>query len=188
MNKEIIDQALKIISDPVTCARIKQSLQFINAQTQYFDFEENSEIENRIVIKAEKRTEEKEIRLPRRIGYIMDTLFELTANQSTHIKPEKIETDHFTLDTRRLEFRSGEITATLTEKENEILAFLYNHAPKTVSKKDLLGNIWEYADNVETHTLETHIYRLRQKIEKDPANPEILMTSGSGYKLNCGNN
>ena len=74
-------------------------------------------------------------------------------------------------------------TALLTEKEVALLRFLHAQKGKSITRKELLEQIWEYADGVETHTLETHIYRLRQKIEKDPAKPEILQTTEDGYRV-----
>src|ERR1700752_1036341 len=71
----------------------------------------------------------------------------------------------------------------LTEKENAILRFLYRAGQLPVSRETLLQEVWGYNSGVTTHTLETHIYRLRQKIEKDAANPEILVTESGGYKL-----
>jgi DNA-binding response OmpR family regulator len=70
----------------------------------------------------------------------------------------------------------------LTEKETNILKFLHASAG-TVPRDILLHEVWGYSPAVATHTLETHIYRLRQKIEKDAANPEILVTEAGGYKL-----
>ena len=71
----------------------------------------------------------------------------------------------------------------LTEKETSILRFLYRADTKVVTRDILLTEVWGYNANVTTHTLETHIYRLRQKIEKDPSNAQILVTEGGGYKL-----
>ena len=71
----------------------------------------------------------------------------------------------------------------LTEKEKEILLILHAAYPAAISREDLLERVWEYADGVQTHTLETHIYRLRQKIERDPAVPKILLTADDGYIL-----
>jgi len=70
----------------------------------------------------------------------------------------------------------------LTEKEAAILRFLYR-AGAPVSRETLLGEVWGYNAGVNTHTLETHIYRLRQKMERDPANAEILVTTPGGYRL-----
>lgn len=71
----------------------------------------------------------------------------------------------------------------LTEKETAILRYLYRAGQRPVSREILLQEVWGYNSGVTTHTLETHIYRLRQKVEKDTANPAILVTEGGGYKL-----
>ncbi len=61
----------------------------------------------------------------------------------------------------------------LTEKETNILKFLYRSGKTTVAREVLLHEVWGYNAGVTTHTLETHIYRLRQKIEPDPSNAQI---------------
>ena len=71
----------------------------------------------------------------------------------------------------------------LTEKETAILRFLYRAGQQVVTRDVLLREVWGYNANVTTHTLETHIYRLRQKIEADPANATLLLTEAGGYKL-----
>ena len=71
----------------------------------------------------------------------------------------------------------------LTEKETAILKFLYRAGEKVITRDVLLHEVWGYNSGVTTHTLETHIYRLRQKIEKDPSKAELLVTDVGGYKL-----
>ena len=71
----------------------------------------------------------------------------------------------------------------LTEKETAILKYLYRAGEKVISREVLLHEVWGYNSGVTTHTLETHIYRLRQKVEKDAASPSILVTEAGGYKL-----
>jgi hypothetical protein len=78
--------------------------------------------------------------------------------------------------------KSGKIVR-LTEKERDILIKLYDRRGGTVDRRELLDDIWGYAEGIETHTLETHIYRLRQKIEEDPARPLWLLTDETGYRL-----
>lgn len=70
----------------------------------------------------------------------------------------------------------------LTDKETAVLKFLYR-SDKTVDREILMHEVWGYNAAVRTHTLETHIYRLRQKIEADPSNPSLLVTEGGGYRL-----
>jgi DNA-binding response OmpR family regulator len=72
----------------------------------------------------------------------------------------------------------------LTDKETAILKFLYRAAGKPVARQVLLNEVWGYNAAVTTHTLETHVYRLRQKIEPDPAISRLLLTEGGGYRLN----
>lgn len=71
----------------------------------------------------------------------------------------------------------------LTEKETAIVKYLYRAEQKIIGRDELLEQVWGYNSGVTTHTLETHIYRLRQKIEKDPSNARLLVTEGGGYKL-----
>ena len=71
----------------------------------------------------------------------------------------------------------------LTEKETNILKFLYRATEQVVPRDILLHEVWGYNASVTTHTLETHIYRLRQKIEPDPGKASILITENGGYRL-----
>ncbi|MBR0646536.1 response regulator transcription factor [Plastoroseomonas hellenica] len=71
----------------------------------------------------------------------------------------------------------------LTEKEAAILKYLYRAGGRPVPRQILLNEVWGYNSAVTTHTLETHIYRLRQKVEPDPTAARLLLTEGGGYRL-----
>lgn len=71
----------------------------------------------------------------------------------------------------------------LTEKESATLKYLFRSANMVISRDVLLSEVWGYNSGLDTHTLETHIYRLRQKIERDPSNAELLVTESGGYRL-----
>lgn len=71
----------------------------------------------------------------------------------------------------------------LTEKETNILKYLYRSGGKPVGRDELLHEVWGYNPAVTTHTLETHVYRLRQKIEPDPGQARLLITESGGYRL-----
>lgn len=71
----------------------------------------------------------------------------------------------------------------LTEKETAILRYLLRAGEAAVGRDALLREVWGYNAGVTTHTLETHVYRLRQKIERDPSRAEILVTEPGGYRL-----
>jgi hypothetical protein len=119
---------------------------------------------------------------PVRIGAVLALIHRLLAgnfgNEVISIGPYQLNTLNYDL----IEQKTGRVIR-LTEKESQILALLAQRPGEIVSRKALLENVWNYADGIETHTLETHIYRLRQKIEKDPANPALLLTEEAGYKL-----
>lgn len=82
---------------------------------------------------------------------------------------------------RKLTNLKNQETHRLTGKECEILAFFYKRKGEEISKDDLLKNIWSYHPDVATHTLETHIYRLRQKLEENPTTPQLLLNCKDGY-------
>jgi DNA-binding response OmpR family regulator len=71
----------------------------------------------------------------------------------------------------------------LTEKETNILKYLYRSGAKPVPREELLTEVWGYNAGVTTHTLETHVYRLRQKIEPHPGEAKLLVTEAGGYRL-----
>jgi DNA-binding response OmpR family regulator len=85
--------------------------------------------------------------------------------------------------TKLLTDRSGRRRVRLTEKETAILKYLYRAGDQAIGRDTLLGEVWGYNAGVTTHTLETHVYRLRQKIERDPTRAEILVTEPGGYRL-----
>ena len=98
---------------------------------------------------------------------------------------QEITFAHFSLDVREkiLKNMKTEESQRLTEKESQLIRFFYQHRGTELSKETLLQEIWAYHPDAETHTLETHIYRLRQKVEDDPNNPQIILNGREGYVL-----
>jgi DNA-binding response OmpR family regulator len=78
---------------------------------------------------------------------------------------------------------NNNLKISLSEKETCVLKRLYRSGNEGISKDRLLLEIWGYNPTAETHTVETHIYRLRQKIEDDPSDPKILVSGKHGYCL-----
>jgi DNA-binding response OmpR family regulator len=76
------------------------------------------------------------------------------------------------------------VAVAMTPKEIEILKFLYEHRNHTVTRDQLLSEVWGYDESVSTRTVDNFILRLRQKVESDPAHPRVILTiHGAGYKL-----
>jgi DNA-binding response OmpR family regulator len=116
-----------------------------------------------------------------RLGAILD---QIKSHQDQKIRPKNLKISTYTLNTIHHEWtNAGGDMIKLTEKETDILLTLWNKNGKPVSRDTLLNTVWGYVSDTETHTLETHIYRLRQKIEVDPSDPEIIITSEDGYYL-----
>lgn len=90
---------------------------------------------------------------------------------------------HFLLDMREKTLKNIQTQEEfrLTGKECDLLRYFYQRAHQHISKDKLLKDIWEYHPETTTHTLETHIYRLRQKLEANPAEPTILVNCKEGY-------
>ncbi|PZO85403.1 MAG: hypothetical protein DI626_07515 [Micavibrio aeruginosavorus] len=104
--------------------------------------------------------------------------------KSALMPADKIEIGTGMLDVREnMWFGADGEAVRLTDKESGILLCLAQAKGAAVGRQELLDRVWAYAEGVETHTLETHIYRLRQKIEPDPANPVILLTAEQGYSV-----
>jgi DNA-binding response OmpR family regulator len=103
---------------------------------------------------------------------------ETEASPSIRIGPYE-----FSAEDKALRHRTANQRIRLTEKEAAILAFLHRMGSRAVPRQELLTEVWGYNPAVTTHTLETHIYRLRRKIEADPAKACLLVTEAGGYRL-----
>lgn len=127
---------------------------------------------------------------PVRLGAVLDAIERILKRRSMQGAQQSIAIGPWVLDTlyNRLQDAADPKAepVRLTEKEKDILVALHGHPGPAMPRDALLEAVWAYADGVETHTLETHIYRLRQKIEDDPAKPQILLTTEAGYQLVSG--
>ena len=127
------------------------------------------------------------------------TIFKLPIKISdflTHIKNEQISAENkikniiklnsFSYDKKNRRIFNAHKNLKFTEKENEIFLFLLetSETNESVTKKMMLENVWNYHAEIDTHTLETHIYLIRRKIE-DKLNivDVILYEEGTGYRL-----
>ena len=115
-----------------------------------------------------------------------DTIYGLDAGANDYVsKPDAVfQMGPYTFKpAQKMLITEDDKKVRLTEKETNILKFLYRATDGVVARDVLLHEVWGYNAGVTTHTLETHIYRLRQKIETDPSNARLLVTEQGGYRL-----
>ena len=122
------------------------------------------------------------IRKPFKLSFLIEKIRKCL-RQSIVDTEIKIGPYTFMLESSFLENKSNKKRIHLTEKEAAILRYLHRSSGNTVNREVLLGEVWGYRSNVTTHTIETHVYRLRQKIEENPSCAKILVTEAGGYRL-----
>ena len=121
---------------------------------------------------------------PLKLSFLLDSILSCV-NRFIRSHESVLSFGKYSLDSGKKELINRKTSATikLTEREVMILNYLYKAHPKIVSKSELLSQVWEYNPDATTHTVETHIYRLRQKIEGPDSHP-LITTEDSGYLLN----
>ena len=121
-----------------------------------------------------------------RLGEVTDKLSYLLSGREFHIEDENdnIDLGEFILIPAEnlLIHQTSAAEIRLTDKERLLLRFLHEAGDKGIARKTLLKDVWGYADDAETHTLETHIYRLRQKMEAHTDHNLIKVVDGI-YKI-----
>jgi len=122
--------------------------------------------------------------MPFKLGNLLHHILIMQKNRQAREKSEPISIGHSILYPERNILRKNEQDIQLTDKEFDIIHTIFGVSPSRMTRDVLLDKIWGYNSEIETHTLETHIYRLRQKIEDDPTNPNFLKTDDDGYYLN----
>lgn len=117
-----------------------------------------------------------------RLGDLLADVRRALDEPALAVMPFTLGGDTFYPAEKKLE-RAGSDDITLTERETTLLLYLARHAPAAATREAILRDVWRYQDGIDTHTLETHIYRLRQKIERDSTQPATLLTTADGYTL-----
>lgn len=126
----------------------------------------------------------KVITKPFRLEDFLDVVLS-SINLFVHSSDGQLDFGSYILDSSKKEIKNthSRKVVKLTEREVAILNYLYKAYPKIVSKSELLSEVWGYNPDATTHTVETHIYRLRQKVEGNSSDM-VILTEESGYRLN----
>jgi hypothetical protein len=123
-----------------------------------------------------------DLKRPARLGMLVRQLRQILDEPALYLDEFAIGPYRFQPQDRLLA-KGAEGDIALTDKETDILVYLAKRAGQAVSRDDLLKHVWRYQEGIDTHTLETHIYRLRQKMEASAENPLFLVTEEGGYRL-----
>lgn len=180
--------AILMCSDDNIGALIKNACSELKATYPIFDFDiqKNDAPTEAYAVKLRYLSCEKIYKAPLRLGHMIDDIFHtINAEQN---KDVPIAGYIFSPKAMTLSPQSGpqgdkDALIQLTEKEKDILLHLYHAPDQTIDRQSLLKAVWGFGETIETHTAETHIYRLRQKIERDASDPKILTTTEQGYRL-----
>lgn len=122
-------------------------------------------------------------RKPQRIGMILRQARQMMSDPVLYLQDIALGDAVLNVQEKTIT-RAGHADIVLTDREAEILARLARARGRAVSRDDLLKNVWRYQTGIDTHTLETHVYRLRQKLAALPAGDSLLQTSADGgYRL-----
>lgn len=117
-----------------------------------------------------------------RLGELLNRVVQMAAHPAQYL--QDISFGEILFSSLNKVIVRGDKEIPLTDREVEILYYLIKNTGKEVSRDQMLKDVWQYSQGIDTHTLETHIYRLRQKIEINADNPSFLLTGDGGYILN----
>ena len=121
------------------------------------------------------------VQLPATLKEINNTLENIFAKKK-FVKNSSIKVKNYLLDKNEKKLIKNSNSIILTEKEVQLIELLLNN-PKPLSKDDILSSVWNYSADADTHTVETHIYRLRKKINQKFMDEEFILNSKDGYHL-----
>ena len=177
-NHAIFNDNISIISallvDSETCNDI-ESLSLINSS------------HNKPILLIEKPKKKKKCNYTNKMSFPIklsdlksDIVTLITTKQFNQNSSVKIK--DYLIDKNEKKLKKSELSITVTEREIELIELLFNEK-KPLSKKNLLEKIWKYSEDADTHTVETHIYRLRKKILGKFNDDKFIINFKTGYSI-----
>ena len=144
-----------------------------------------SALQNNLIISLKKNCNENHYivldKLPIRFSKLVENL-NIKFLKNKFVRQSKIEIKNYSIDLNSRKISFNDTTLKLTEKEINTIIYLSNKK-KPISIQELQTNVWGYQLGMETHTVETHIYRLRKKISKTFNDENLLLSKKNGYQI-----
>ena len=181
-------QILAIHSFPILFAILKEIKSILNFKIKQIDDHElinSSALDNLVIVSGKKGFKSQNlvaidnypINIQKLVEIINIQFLKNKFNQQNNVKVGKY---HINLNSRVMNLKSKSLQ--LTEKEVKIISFL-NDSDSPISINKLQSEVWGYKSKLETHTVETHVYRLRKKIEKKFRDNSFIVSLKNGYKI-----
>jgi len=171
---------------------IKENLNFdliqINSLEELENFKKKHHLNNLIFLTNKKelhnKTGLKELIIEKKPCKLLNLVEKINIFllKNKYAEQSKLNIKSFILDTNSRELVKGNFFLKLTQKETEVIIYL-NNANKNISIQELQKNVWRHTSDLETHTVETHIYRLRKKILNKFQDDQFILSSNNGYKI-----
>ncbi len=183
-SKTLIVYESKILFDILFEIKEFLNLEILNITKKDIDKLKLEKIENYVIISLEKQKDLENClvisNLPKKISSLLEYInVGLLKNKYFNQSEIKIGKYFLNLNSRIIIFENNSLH--LTEKETELL--IYINSKKFVNLKELQNNVWRYSSNLETHTVETHIYRLRKKISDKFRDENFILHNKKGYSI-----
>ena len=171
---------------------IKENLNFdliqINSLEELENFKKKHHLNNLIFLTNKKelhnKTGLKELIIEKKPCKLLNLVEKINIFllKNKYAEQSKLNIKSFILDTNSRELVKGNFFLKLTQKETEVIIYL-NNANKNISIQELQKNVWRHTSDLETHTVETHIYRLRKKILNKFQDDQFILSDNNGYKI-----
>ena len=186
----MISKTLIIYEYQILYKILSEINEYLNFEILYVDKNKFQELEfdkfeNYLIVSSAKSTHLKNSfvleNLPIKLDKLIQTI-NINFLKSSFIKKSDVKIGKYKLDLNSRKITLDNLGLSLTEKEVEIIIFIKSNNNVTI--KELQNNVWGYSSGLETHTVETHIYRLRKKMRDKFADDAFIQNSQKGYKIN----
>lgn len=186
----MISKTLIIYEYQIIYKILSEINEYLNFEILYVDKKKFQELEfdkfqNYLILSSVKSTDLKNSFVLENLPIKLDKLIQIiniNFLKTSFIKKSNVKIGKYKLDLNSRKIILNNLDLSLTEKEVEMIIFIKSNSNATI--KELQNNVWGYSSDLETHTVETHIYRLRKKIKDKFGDDAFIQNSQKGYKIN----